>query len=251
MIECHDVTKRVGRQVVLSGVDLVIERGERVALLGLNGAGKTTLLRCMLGLARFSGDIRIDGRPPENVIARDRMVYVPQRPPRFHATLTGFLRWFADLRAIDVTRVEQEVEGFGLDLRRHGGKRLTELSGGMLQKAVLGLALASDADVLLLDEPTANLDAESRLLLLKRLSELGPERTIVICSHRLDDLVEIVDRAVVLERGTVIHDGPIRGLRSGAEDGVLPLYSGALDSGFDESAMDLAVLGLGGGRSLS
>jgi ABC-type multidrug transport system ATPase subunit len=93
----------------------------------------------------------------------------------------------------------------------------------MLQKAVLGLALASEAAILLLDEPTANLDAESRLLLLQRLRELAPERTIVICSHRLDDLDEITDRAVVLEQGKVIHDGPIGGLRSGAEDGVPPV----------------------------
>jgi len=224
MIVCRGVGKRVGRRDVLSGVDIRIERGERVALLGLNGAGKTTLLRCILGLARFDGDIRVDGRSPSHVLARDRIAYVPQRAPRFDVSLASFLRWFAELRGIDVEDVECRAADFGLDIAEHGTKVLTELSGGMLQKAVLSIALAAGADLLLLDEPTANLDADSRAGLLGILENLRPSPTLVISSHRLSDLVAIADRAIVLDEGRIAYDGPMRNLSEPSEPGPLRLW---------------------------
>jgi len=216
MIVCRGVGKRVGTREVLSGVDIRIERGERVALLGLNGAGKSTLLRCLLGLARFEGEIRVDGRSPSHVLARDRIAYVPQRAPRFDVSLASFLRWFADVRGIDVEDVQRRAAGFGLDVVEHGPKVLTELSGGMLQKAVLAIALASGADLLLLDEPTANLDADSRDRLLRALQELEPRPTLIVTSHRRSDLAAIADRAIVLDEGRIVFDGPMADLRGRA-----------------------------------
>jgi len=239
MIVCQRVGKRVGARDVLSGVDLRIERGERVALLGLNGAGKTTLLRCILGLARFEGEIRVDGRSPGHVLARDRIAYVPQRAPRFDVSLASFLRWFADVRGIDVQRVERRAADFGLDIAEHGTKVLTDLSGGMLQKAVLAIALAASADLLLLDEPTANLDADSRARLLRALQDLEPSPTLVISSHRMSDLVAIADRAVVLEQGRVVFDGPMQDLwGEEREAGPLRLWQPDSDPAADMEARD-------------
>lgn len=252
MIECLALSKRVDGRDVLSGVDLTVRRGERVALLGLNGAGKTTLLRCVLGLARFEGTLKVDGRDPGHLLVRDRMAYVPQQAPRFDVSLTEFLEWFADVRAVDVEDVIGQVEEFGLDLETHGTKRLTELSGGMLQKAVVSLALSAKADVLLLDEPTANLDGESRLRLLRALREVDPATTVIICSHRLDDLVDVADRAVVMDEGRVVYDGSMEELHGVVEDEqVLPLRASPTSGPLLAARLEYAVLrivGEGGQR---
>ena len=248
MITCTDVTRRIGERLVLDRVSLELGRGERVALLGLNGAGKTTLLRCVLGLTRFDGSIRVEGRETGHVLVRDRIAYVPQQAPRFDVTLAEFLDWFADVRGVEMAAVRRQVAAFGLDVESHGAKRLTELSGGMLQKAVLSLALAARAELLLLDEPTANLDAESRLRLLRSLSDVDPATTVLICSHRLDDLVEVAERAVVLDDGRVVYDGSMQELYGLVEDEhVVPLSTTPMRGSPLAARLEHAVLRMVGG----
>ncbi len=225
MIECRGLTKRYGRHTILAGVDLVVRPGERVALFGINGAGKTTLLRCLLGLASYEGEIRIEGRAPREVDARARLAYVPQRPPRFDLTVDEFLSVFAGLRGVDADRVRHRAGDLGLALAEHGAKRLEELSGGMLQKVVVALALESDAPILLLDEPTANLDAGSRGELLVALREAAESRTAIVTSHRFEDVISLAERAVVLDRGRVVFDGPLSDLWARGGDGSLKVWS--------------------------
>ncbi len=214
MIRCAGLTKRFGSRAVLEGIDLTVERGERVALVGLNGAGKTTLFRCVLGLTDFGGEILVDGFPagPRGKEARGRVAYVPQRPPRFPLALAEFLDLFSALRGRDGRGARERARSLGLDVGEHGGKALGELSGGMLQKAVLALALESGAEALLLDEPTANLDARSRKDLLAVLASVGRDTTLLLASHRLEDVLALADRALVLHRGRVVWDGEVSAL---------------------------------------
>ncbi|MDX1577212.1 MAG: ABC transporter ATP-binding protein, partial [Gemmatimonadota bacterium] len=225
MIECRGLRVSYGGQRVLDGIDLRIGHGERVALFGLNGAGKTTLLRCLLGLARFEGEVRVDGANPHHTRARERLAYVPQRPPRFDLSVDEFLAGFAELRGCEPARVRERAGVLGLDLAAHGRKRLDELSGGMLQKAVVALALESEAPALLLDEPTANLDAGSRGELLVGLREGAAGRTIVVASHRFEDVVTLAERAVVLAEGKIVFDGPLSELWARGRGGVLKVWS--------------------------
>ena len=209
MIACREVGKSYGQQRVLDGVSFRVEPGERVALLGLNGAGKTTLLRCLLGLSSFRGEILLDGRPPSDPAARLGLTYVPQRAPRFDLSVDEFIAAFARLRGCEAEAVRRRAGFLGLDLGRHGKKRLDDLSGGMLQKAVTACALGCGAPTLLLDEPAANLDARSRAELLGALGEAAGDRTVLVSSHRLEDVGLLAERAVVLEGGRATFDGPL------------------------------------------
>ena len=146
MIDGRAITKAFGRHRILDALDLRIDAGERVALLGLNGAGKTTLMRCMLGLVPFEGtlevagaDVQTDGRA-----ARAALGYVPQRPPHFEGTLDEVVSFYARLRGVPMSRVRDRMADLGLDLDTHGAKAVRALSGGMLQKVLLALALASE-----------------------------------------------------------------------------------------------------------
>lgn len=215
LVLARGVRKAYGPHAVLDGLDLSIERGERVAVLGLNGAGKTTLFRCLLGLVEFEGTLEVDGHPagPAGKAARARIGYVPQQPPRFDLALDEFVDLFGTLRGLDRDRVEAGLEELGLSLREHGGKGLRDLSGGMLQKALLAVALAGRAPVLLLDEPTANLDPASRRDFLRALERVGRETTLLFASHRLDDVESLADRLLLLHRGRFAFDGPAAELR--------------------------------------
>jgi ABC-type multidrug transport system ATPase subunit len=214
MITGRAVTKTFGGHRILQGVDLDIAAGERVALLGLNGAGKTTLMRCMLGLVPFEGalnvagaEVRSDGRA-----ARAAIGYVPQRPPHFDGTLEEVVAFYAALRGVRVARVRERMAELGLDPAAHAGKPVRALSGGMLQKVLLALALASEVPLLLLDEPTANLDPRARRDFLRALRALDPSMTIFLASHQLGDVEAVADRILVLHDGRIAFDGDLTGL---------------------------------------
>jgi ABC-type multidrug transport system ATPase subunit len=223
MIRIEGLRKRYGEQVVLDGLDLEVSHGQRVALLGPNGAGKTTLFRCILGIVGFGGGIRIDGHRvrEEGKRARGRVGYVPQTAPAYQMSLRAFLELFSDLRGIPVEGAARRLEELGLSLAEAGGKSLRELSGGMLQKAVLALALASEAPVLLLDEPTASLDPASRREFLRGVREVDVDRTLLFASHRYDEIESLADRVLVLHRGGFVFDGTPTELRERTELGSL------------------------------
>ncbi len=215
MIRARGLTKRYGRAIVLDDVSFEIAEGERVAVLGGNGAGKTTLFRCLLGLTDFEGGLMVDGLPagPAGVGVRRRIGYVPQLPPVFDLTLGGFLDLIADVRGIPAERAASRLDDLGLSLADAGGKPLRELSGGMLQKAYLALALAAEPPVLLLDEPAASLDPDSRHELVRLLSNVAPETTLLLASHRLEEIEPLTSRLLVLRDGGIAFDGSLAMLR--------------------------------------
>jgi ABC-2 type transport system ATP-binding protein len=219
MIRARGLTKRYGEQAVLDRLDLDVQTGERIALLGLNGAGKTTFVRCALGLVPFEGDLKVLGfdAAKEGREIRTRTGYVPQRVPWFEGRLEEVVAFFARLRGVAPTAVEKELQRLGLDYAAHREKPVRALSGGMLQKVLLSLALASDVQLLLLDEPTANLDAPARRDFLEALRQVDRNVTIVLASHRLGDVRAIADRIVVLHRGRIAFDGSVARLEESLE----------------------------------
>jgi ABC-type multidrug transport system ATPase subunit len=194
---------------VLQDLDLDIAQGERVAVLGLNGAGKTTLMKCVLGLTAFDGDLTVAGgevrAAPRSI--RARIGYVPQRAPHFEGTLAEVVAFFAELRGVSSERVRAQLAALELPLAAHGAKPVRTLSGGMLQKVLLALALASEVHLLLLDEPTANLDPRARREFLRALRATPPDTTIVMASHRLTDVEAVADRLIVLHGGGLVFNG--------------------------------------------
>ncbi len=205
MLVVKGLTKRFGTFTAVDGVSFEVARGEAVALWGPNGAGKSTLLKCLLGLLRFTGTVRIDGHDALTAAktARGRLGYVPQELA-FYPEWSGreVLAFLAKIKRVAPERVDLALAEVGLSA--HGAKPIGSLSGGMKQRLALAAALLSDPPLLVLDEITSNLDANGReglLRVLARLKESG--KTIVFTSHRRDDVLRLADRVLVLERGSV------------------------------------------------
>jgi ABC-type multidrug transport system ATPase subunit len=205
MIEIRALTKRYGRNEVLSDFSLSVARGESVALWGPNGAGKTTVVRCLLGLVGYDGTIELDGLDVKKhpKAARQRIGYVAQELSFYDdLTVLELLDFSADLRRLGADRVDAVVDE--VDLSQHVDKKVAELSGGLKQRLGLAAALLPDPPVLLLDEPTSNLDAKARDRAINLLDRLRSEgHTLIVTSHHMEEVGMLVDRVIGMEDGRV------------------------------------------------
>lgn len=208
MIRANKITKRFGRVEAVSSVSFDLVEGGSIALWGSNGAGKTTLIRCLLGVIRFRGSatigdvsVRRRGR-----YARALVGYVPQELA-FHddARLGAAMMFFATLRGVTRRKAVESLEAVGLS--GHERKRVRDLSGGMKQRLALAVALLSDPPLIILDEPTSNLDAAGRGEVVETLQRLRASgKTLLFASHRPDEVISLADRVLVMERGMVVRD---------------------------------------------
>lgn len=208
MIELSGVTKAFRRRAVLDGVSLSIGAGTRVALVGSNGAGKTTLIRCLLGEYVCEGSVFVGGLDPRSNRrdALKRIGFVPQQPPPLHMPVNELVRFSARVSDGDPARMEAVADSLGLDMASIRSQPFVKLSGGQKQKLLIGIALGRDCDFLIMDEPAANLDPESRQVFFKLLAERQDDTVMMISSHRLDEVAALVNRVIELDRGKVVLD---------------------------------------------
>lgn len=210
MIVIKHLSKHYGKAEVVKNFSLDVESGESVALWGPNGAGKTTVVRCMLGLVSYEGTISIGGLDANKhgKSVRRAMGYVPQELSFYdEMTVYDLLDYSAALRRIALERVDDVCEQ--VELTDHLHKRVRELSGGLKQRLGIASALLPDPPILLLDEPTSNLDARSRDAAIELLQGLRDDgRTLIVTSHHVEEMAMLVDRVVAMEDGeiTVICD---------------------------------------------
>lgn len=211
MIEVNNLSKHFGRLKAVDDLSFRVDKGEAVAFWGANGAGKTTALRCLLGLIPYMGSISIaDFDVAQQGKAARRMVgFVPQELT-FHDDLTvaETLTFYGRLKKISAD-FDFAALLDRLQLKPHIEKRVGDLSGGLKQRLALALALLADPPILLLDEPSANLDIRARddfLTLLNELKAAG--KTIIFSSHRLDEVTALADRVLLLEAGKLVVDAP-------------------------------------------
>jgi ABC-2 type transport system ATP-binding protein len=208
-IEIRSLTKKYGAQLALSDVTLAVPGGQRVALVGPNGSGKSTLLRAIMGLVACEGTVRVGGASPfderERVAAK--IAYVPQIAPQLGAPVREVVYAVTRLRGLDPNRVGEIAERLGLDLAAAAKKPFRQLSGGMKQKLLVALAFASGASLLILDEPTASLDAAARDHFVALLDEAEKNgATVLLCSHRPEEVQRLADRVIELAEGRVVRD---------------------------------------------
>jgi ABC-2 type transport system ATP-binding protein len=208
-IEATDVRKRFDDVQALDGVTFSVAAGAKVALVGPNGSGKSTLVRGLVGLVRCDG-IRLDGRDPftERAALADRMAYVPQTAPRIGVTAGELVRAIAALRHLDVLEIRRLAGELDLRLDEVDARPLRALSGGMQQKLLIALALAAPVSLLVLDEPTASLDARTRETFFRLCDQRAARATVVLSSHRVDEVDRLTDRVIGLEAGRVAFDSP-------------------------------------------
>lgn len=208
MIQFQNVVKTFRRARVLDGIDLEIGRGERVALIGSNGAGKTTLIRCLLGEYTHDGTVTIAGRSPrtERTVVLGSIGFVPQLPPPLKMPVGQLIHFAASLCGSDPQRMIDLAKRLGLDVDGVISRQFVRLSGGMKQKLLIAIALGRDASVLVLDEPAANLDPAARKIFFELLAERAEVATMLISSHRIDEVSTLVNRVVELDMGKVVLD---------------------------------------------
>lgn len=207
MIRISGLHKRFRGTTVVDGIDLTIPSGQRVALVGSNGAGKTTLIRCLLGEYHYEGDITVDGRSPhrDRAALLMRVAFVPQLPPPLRMPVGELIRFVETVSGADTAKVESIAERLNLPLAPIRARAFNKLSGGQKQKLLVAIALARPADVLILDEPTANLDPPARAALFDLMAERR-DATMLISSHRIDEIAGLVNRVVELDQGKVALD---------------------------------------------
>lgn len=206
-----------GATMVLSDVTFAAEGGITV-LLGRNGAGKSTLLKCLAGQTAYAGEILLDGRQTGQLSHGERarlMASLPQELPAPRVTveeLVGFGRapWLpfsGKLSPADAEAVKTALKAVGLE---NCGEQLVDtLSGGQRKKAFLAMVLAQETPLVVLDEPTAHLDAASRFELLGLLKQLHRDtgKTFLVVMHELPEALLLADRIAVLAEGTVAFYG--------------------------------------------
>ena len=208
MIRIEGLSKSFRRHRVLDGVNLAFAAGERVALIGSNGAGKTTLIRCLLGEYNHEGRVAIDGRSPrtDRRATLARVGFVPQLPPPLRMPVGQLVAFAASLCGTDPARIHAIAGRLGLDVTPILDRPFVRLSGGMKQKVLIAVALGRDVDVLILDEPAANLDPEARKTFFELLAERAERSTMLISSHRINEVATLVNRVVELDLGRVALD---------------------------------------------
>lgn len=211
MITAANITKRFGGLAAVDDLSFSVKAGEAVALWGANGAGKTTALRCLLGLLPFEGSVTIAGEDVQKrgKAARRLMGFVPQEL-NFHddMTVAETIMFYARLKKV-ASSYDFMPALDRLELTPHISKPVHDLSGGLKQRLALALALLADPPILILDEPTANLDIRARedfLLLLHELKANG--KTLAFSSHRLEEVTALADRVLLMEAGRLIVDAP-------------------------------------------
>jgi len=208
MIQIRNLRKRLGRNDVLKGLDLEITSGQRVALIGSNGAGKTTLIRCLLGEYTREGEIAVAGRDPRRFRTEvlRHVGFVPQLPPPLKMPVGQLIRYVASLCDANRDHIVDVSHRLGFDAEHFRHQPFVRLSGGQKQKLLIATALGRNADLLVLDEPAANLDPEARGTFFELLAECRDDAVMLISSHRLDEVAALVNRVIELDQGKVVLD---------------------------------------------
>jgi len=219
VLAAEDLSVELGGLPVLRGISLTVRGGEAVALMGGNGSGKSTLVRTLLGLVpRERGTVRLFDVPLRSFRQWSRVGYVPQRSP---APLAGSKvrevvasgRLARRRPLVPAGRDDHEAVRRALSLvgmADRAGEDMAVLSGGQHQRVLIARALAGEPELLVLDEPTAGVDLEHQRVLADLLAALLSAGTaVLVVLHEIGALRALLDRAIVLSDGRVVHDGPL------------------------------------------
>ena len=223
VMECMGLTKTYGRKTALDKVDLKIESGRIIGLLGPNGSGKTTLIKLACGLlSPTSGEIIIDGHGP-GVHTKSVVSYLPDRMYFADWMRTrDLLRFFADFyEDFD----QEKAEGMLADLGVSVSDRLKTMSKGTKEKVQLVLAMSRRAKLYLLDEPIGGVDPAAREFILRTiLANYSPEAALVISTHLIADIEKVLDEVIFLQNGRVVRQDPVDSIRENEGKSVDQLF---------------------------
>jgi ABC-2 type transport system ATP-binding protein len=212
LVLAKNVSKKFLGTNVLDNVSLTIRKGDRIAMMGPNGAGKTTLVRAMLGFYHIdSGEISVNGFDPvkRRVDVLKNISFIPQLPPPVKLSIEELIMYVGRSSGVSREKIFEESVKMDLDLKSHISKPFFKLSGGMKQKLLIAIALSKQSDLLIFDEPTANLDPKGRENFYHLLAEIDAACSTLFITHRLDEIEGLVNRKIYMDLGKVVEDETI------------------------------------------
>ncbi len=209
MIKTTNLTKKFGAHVSLDNVSIEFNKNESIALMGANGAGKTTLIRSLLGYYHpDSGQVSINGFDPvkERVKVLENISFVPQLPPPIKLSIAELMQYISVSAHVDKELIRHYANEMKLDIKANLNKSFFKLSGGMKQKLLIAISLAKKSDIIIYDEPTANLDPKARDDFYRLLKQNEEEKVLLFVTHRLEEVKDLVNRQVYMDLGKVVSD---------------------------------------------
>lgn len=209
MIKVSNLTKKFEKTLSLDNVSTQLNLNDYVALMGPNGAGKTTLIRLILGYYHpDNGEVLINGLNP--ITNRTKILqnisFVPQLPPPIKLSLEELIMYVCSSANIDKKLIHHYANEMQLDLKPNLGKSFFKLSGGMKQKLLIAISLAQNSNIMIFDEPTANLDPKARDNFYRLLKGQEQDKLLLFVTHRLDEVEEIVNRQIYMDLGRIVSD---------------------------------------------
>ena len=220
MIQASGLSKQFGDVRALDKVNFEVGRGEVVGFLGPNGAGKSTTMRILTCfISPTTGSVSVHGHDvfDEPLEVRRKIGYLPQRAPLYQdMNVWEYLQFIAQVRGMDdkkfKERLKTVVEVCGL--AQVLGKDIGTLSHGYRQRVGLGQALIHDPPILVLDEPTSDLDPNEKAEVIRYIKEIGKDRTVLLSTHNLSEVEEACARAIIVSKGRIVADGPLEEIRA-------------------------------------
>jgi ABC-2 type transport system ATP-binding protein len=251
VIEVRRLSKVYGQHRAVSELSFTAPTGKVTGLLGPNGAGKTTTFRCLLGLAKeTSGEALIDGRRYRDLTSPRRHVGALLESTGFHPARTGrnHAQVIARAAGIDAARIDPLLELVGL--RAAADRRVGGYSLGMRQRLALAAALLGDPHVVVLDEPANGLDPEG-ITWVRRLLRIWADegRTVLVSSHVLAEIAQVVDRVVIIRDGTLVTETDVADLTAGVTvrvDPIEPMLKTLRADGIDHHVLPDGAISIAG-----
>ncbi len=212
MIKVNNLTKKFGSNISLDNINIEFNKNDYVALMGANGAGKTTLIRSILGYYHpNNGNVLINGLNPikERIKVLENISFVPQLPPPIKLSIAELMQYISVSAGVDKELIRHYSNEMKLDISSGGGninKSFFALSGGMKQKLLIAISLAKKSNIIIYDEPTANLDPKARDDFYRLLKQNEDDKVLLFVTHRREEVEQIVNREVYMDMGKIISD---------------------------------------------
>ena len=209
MIKVNNVTKKFGSHLSLERVNCEFHKNESIALMGANGAGKTTLIRSIMGYYHpDEGEVLIKGLNPikKRVEVLKHISFVPQLPPPIKLSIEELMQYISVSANVDKEMIKHYANEMKLDISANMNKSFFKLSGGMKQKLLIAISLAKESDIIIYDEPTANLDPKARDDFYRLLKQNEKEKVLLFVTHRLEEVKDLVNRQIYMDLGKIVSD---------------------------------------------
>ena len=209
MIKVNNLTKKFASNISLDNISCEFKKNDYIALMGANGAGKTTLIRSILGYYHpDSGNVTINGLEPikNRIEVLKNISFVPQLPPPIKLSISELIQYISVSAGVDKELIKYYSNEMKLDIKSNINKSFFKLSGGMKQKLLIAISLAKKSNIIIYDEPTANLDPKARDDFYRLLKQNEDDKVLLFVTHRLEEVEQIVNREIYMDMGKIISD---------------------------------------------